>query len=66
MKPTITPLESFPANSNPFHHDLYHMGTRVGEKLIAMHENHPHEKCKYLIFCDEATGERFKLEFNRE
>lgn len=61
--PKLIPLSPFPADSNPFCHDSFHMGTRMGKDLIVMHANHTEEDCKYLIFCNTKTGERFRLEF---
>ena len=59
-----TPLEPNPPNSNPFYHDLFHMGTRLGKNCVIMHENHTTEECKYLIIVNTITGERTKVELN--
>jgi hypothetical protein len=47
-------LDSFPANSNPFHHDHYRMGQDIeGTPFIAMHE-----RSDYVIIINKNTGER--------
>lgn len=62
ITPKIVELEPFPADCNPFHHDMSNMGTRIGKDLMLMHSNHTHEVCKFLIFVDTKTGQRFRLE----
>jgi hypothetical protein len=62
MQPKLTALPPFPANSNPFHHDMSNMGTRMGKDLMLMHRNHDTEECKYLILVNTATGERWRLD----
>ena len=59
-------LDSFPVGSNPFNHDLYHMGQRLGKNLIVMFKNHPDEDCPYLILVNPTTGERYKLSFEEK
>lgn len=59
----IENMEPFPAGENPFRHDLYHMGTRLGTNCIVMHSNHPTEKAKYLIVVNIETGERARIGF---
>jgi hypothetical protein len=59
--PTIEELESIPAESNPFHHDLYNMGTQMGKDLMIMHGNHSSEDCEYLILVNTKTGRRFRI-----
>lgn len=49
------------ANSNPFNHDLYHMGTKLGTNVIVMYANHPSEEMTYLIIVNVITGERMKV-----
>lgn len=63
MIPKLVPLTPFPADCNPFCHDAFHMGTRLGKDLMVMHANHDTEDCKYLIFVNTKTGERFRMEF---
>ena len=54
----LTPI---PPNSNPFHHDAYHMGTRIASNVCIMHATHPHEKANYVIIVNTLTGERTKV-----
>ena len=54
-------MESIPANSNPFHHDAYHMGTKVADNVYIMHATHSHEKAKYIIVVNSETGERNRV-----
>ena len=57
----LVELPSFPPG-NPFLHDLSNMGTPIGKDLLLMHANHPDGECRFLILCNEATGERVKLD----
>jgi hypothetical protein len=66
MKIEVKTLESFPPNSNPFHHDLVHMGQVIGKDLVMMHVNHPHQEMTYMILVDTETGQRFYININRE
>lgn len=63
MLPKLIPLDPFPPGANPFYYDAYHMGTQIGKDLLLMHRNHVEEECKYLIFVNNKTGERFRMEF---
>ncbi len=54
-------IAPIPANSNPFHYDLYHMGTTLGTNVIVMYPNHPSEEMKYLIIVNVVTGERMRV-----
>ena len=56
-------LDSFPPNSNPFNHDLYHMGKTIGTNVTIMMENHDNKECKYLIIVDRTTGQRLRVDF---
>lgn len=38
--PVIIPMDPIPPNSNPFHHDLYHMGCSVSGPWLAMFSEH--------------------------
>ena len=58
----ITKLPSFPPNSNPFYNDAYHVGTTIGTNLMAMMENHPDKRCKYVILVNTETGERIRVD----
>lgn len=66
MRITTEKLESFPANSNPYHHDIYNMGQDLGENLHMMFGNHATEKCKYIILIDTKTGERTRINIEQE
>lgn len=62
----LTKLDSFPLNPkgrcNPFCHDLFHMGTDVGNNLVVMYSKHTDKPCEYVIIVDKNTGERYKVE----
>lgn len=60
----IEQLTSFPPKDNPFHHDLYHMGQRMGTNVVVMFENHPTAKMDYLIVVNTETGERARVIIN--
>ena len=57
----VVELDSFPTNSNPFHHDSYNMGQQIGTNITAMFANHSTEKMRYLILVDNKTGKRVKI-----
>lgn len=59
----ITRLNSFPAGSNPFHHDAYHMGTGVNSDIMIMHSNERDGATQYIIVVETKTGRRTKIEF---
>lgn len=57
-------LSPFPANSNPFHHDLYHMGQYIGTNVCIMGESMIEDsRCNYLIIFNKETGERLRIQF---
>lgn len=58
-------LSAFPANSNPFNYDAYHMGQSFGTNVIIMMPNHDTEYCPYLIVVNTVTGERIKVLFDK-
>ena len=60
----VKTLGSFPPDSNPFSHDLYHMGVEIGKNVIVMYANHPGEQCDYLIVVNRETGERMQVNFS--
>jgi hypothetical protein len=47
---------------NPFHHDLFRMGTRIGSNCIVMFEHHEHQN--YIIVCNTVTGDRLAVELD--
>jgi hypothetical protein len=57
-------LDRFPAG-NPFDHDLYHMGTSVGNNILVMMSVHSTQRAKYLIICNKETGERLMVRFDK-
>lgn len=58
---TMSPI---PAGSNPFHHDLFHMGMYIGDNLCIMYSSHSIND--YIIVINTQTGERTKLILNAE
>ena len=60
----VEKLDRFPANENPFWHDAYRMGERVGHNVMLMIENFPEDRCKYVILVNMETGERIKVSFD--
>lgn len=59
------PVQDHPQHAggcNPFHHDLYRMGTRIGSNCIVMFEHHEHQN--YIIVCNTVTGERLAIELD--
>lgn len=61
-KPIIEQLESFPANSNPFHHDAYHMGQELDKEYMLMFGEF--KKNKYVIIIERSTGKRIRLQLD--
>lgn len=55
-------LPNFPPNSNPFHHDAYHMGTTLGTNCTILFANHSDKECEYIIVVNTVTGERLKID----
>ncbi|MCK5016562.1 MAG: hypothetical protein KAS32_05750 [Candidatus Peribacteraceae bacterium] len=51
---------------NPFHHDAYHMGTKMGSNLYIMHENHSDSVSKYLILVNTETGKKMRIRIHGE
>jgi hypothetical protein len=59
----IKKLESFPPNENPFNHDTYHMGVRIGSNVMAMMSKFTDEEQSYIILVNIKTGERIRIDF---
>lgn len=59
-------LESLPAKTNPFRHDLHRIGTRLGKNVVAMYEDFVDEHQKYIILVNTDTGERLKVTMPKE
>lgn len=55
------PRSEFPPNSNPFHHDYYHMGVKIGENIYVMFAKHSDEVHDYVILVNTQTGKRVKV-----
>jgi hypothetical protein len=49
---------------NPFHTDLYHMGTTIGKNVTVMFAKHQNEVHEYVIIANTKTGERLKVYLN--
>lgn len=47
---------------NPFEHDTYHMGHKIGQDHYLMYPNHPNEPLQYLILVDVTTGKRTRIQ----
>lgn len=60
-----TPMTPLPLNEmgevNPFHHDLYNMGTRIASNVIVMHSTHGAEEARSLYVVNTKTGDRMKV-----
>lgn len=48
---------------NPFHQDLFHMGTILGKNVTILHRNFPKDDCEYFIIVNTITGEQTKVTF---
>jgi hypothetical protein len=55
----IEQLESIPANSNPFHHDMTNMGMELDKEFFLMYSKF--KRNDYLIIIDRTTGKRILL-----
>ncbi len=53
-------LEPFPPEANPFSHDGYHMGTRMGKNVLI--ELRP----RGVIICNIKTGQRLRIDLGLE
>jgi hypothetical protein len=62
---TMTHLKQFPANCNPFRHDLWRMGFDINERFLAMFEDHD-GRSDHVIIIDKPTGRRVRLTFEKE
>ena len=67
MKMELRKIEPMVPNAdktpiNPFRQDLFHMGQQVGANLVMMCGNFDSQPCRYLIFVDQITGDRFQLD----
>lgn len=55
----VDEMKSIPAGSNPFHHDLFHMGTNVNDRFMVMFSGS--ENSNYIILVDSKSGRRIKV-----
>ena len=62
----IEQMSSFPVNTNPFLHDAFHLGTKVGANVMVMHPNFVDGHMDYMIIINVETGERIKVKFQAE
>lgn len=46
---------------DPFSHDLFHMGHKMGKDHYIMYPSHDAEDLKYFILVDTRTGNRTKV-----
>lgn len=57
-------LTDIPPGSNPFHHDLFHMGVDISnDYLVMLNSPSPNQ---YLILINKTTGQRFQVDFTPE
>ena len=66
MKMKITEETPFPPNTNPFCHDLYHMGVDIGSNITILMPNHSNDPCPYFYIVNTDTGERLLITVNEE
>ncbi len=57
----MEPMSLTEEDNNPFNHDFFHMGTRLGNNLMIMHPHHDSDTCEYFILVNRKTGERIKI-----
>lgn len=55
-------IPSFPANENPFQHDLMRMGAKLGNNVMIMTMNHTNKPCQHLVIVNTETGERLLVQ----
>ena len=62
------PFPSIPPNSNPYHHDLYHVGMAAGKDIEIMGDLslNGEDNCSYLIIVDRTTGQRLLVIIDNE
>ena len=54
----VEAMPSIPAGENPFHYDLFRMGTRINDRFMVMWE---YTAKNELVIVDIATGERHRV-----
>lgn len=55
----VKEIESFPANCNPMHHDMYHMAKGIGNNITILYAQHEHND--YIIIVDKISGKRLRI-----
>lgn len=61
----VKELESIPAGSNPFHHDLFNMGTNINNDWMIMHTGSNQRALPYMILVNMTTGQRIELNLDQ-
>lgn len=59
----VTEVESFPPDSNPFHHDAFNMGTKIASNVTIMHPSFEFQRTGIIYVVNTETGERVMIEF---
>ncbi|MCI4435803.1 MAG: hypothetical protein JHC33_03210 [Ignisphaera sp.] len=52
-------------SNNPFHYDMWNMGTPMGKNLMIMHSHHASEVCESIILVNLETGERVRIHMRK-
>lgn len=63
---TVEEMTPIPADSNPFHHDAWSMGTDLVRGWMVMHDgyNDPHQfPLAGLYLVNQKSGQRIRLKF---
>jgi hypothetical protein len=64
---SVMEMKSYPPNCNPFHHDMFHMGTNLVRGWMVMHEGFVPDgsqfPLRYVEMVNFITGQRFKVSF---
>jgi hypothetical protein len=61
----MSPLALTPEDNNPFNHDFFNMGTRMGSNLMIMHSHHDTDVCESIILVNLETGERVRIHMRK-
>jgi hypothetical protein len=63
---TVSEMQAFPPNCNPFRHDHFHMGSDLVRGWMAMHSGFDRDDeplpLNYVILVNQRTGQRLKVE----
>ena len=55
----VQAMQPIPANANPFQHDAFNMGAKVGDDWMAMYGGHDNNE--YIILVHLPTGQRLRV-----